>query len=128
MWSVYMLQEVDGSGSGTRTYIGATLDVARRLEQHNGNQSGGAKATHGRIWSRLCHITGFPHERAALQFEWSWKHTSRKQEGRPLERRIKALFVLLGCDQPTSKANDFQDYVHDLQVVWETGLDPMKFI
>jgi structure-specific endonuclease subunit SLX1 len=124
MWSVYLLQEVGGS----RTYVGATLDVDRRLNQHNGNQSGGAKATHGKQWSRLCHITGFPDERAALQFEWSWKHTSRKQVGTILERRIKALFVLLGCDQPTSKAMNFQDYVKDLEVVWETGLDPMKFI
>jgi len=119
-----MLQEV----GGTRTYIGATLDVTRRLEQHNGNQSGGAKATRGRQWSRICHITGFPEEKAALQFEWSWKYTTKKQVGSYFERRIKALFVLLGCDQPTSKANDFQDYVKDLQVVWETGLDPMKFI
>jgi len=35
---------------------------------------------------------------------------------------------LLGCDQPTSKANNYQDYVHSPTVVWETGLDPMKFI
>jgi structure-specific endonuclease subunit SLX1 len=124
MWSVYLLQEV----GGTRTYIGATLDVTRRLQQHNGIQSGGAKATRGKQWSRICHITGFPDEKAALQFEWSWKYTSRKQEGRPFERRIKALFVLLGCDQPTSKATDFQTYVKDLEVVWETGLDPMKFV
>jgi len=124
MWSVYLLQEVGGS----RTYIGATLDVTRRLQQHNGIQSGGAKATHGKQWSRICHITGFPDEKAALQFEWSWKHTSRKQVGTVMERRIKALLVLLGCDQPTSKATEFQKYVRDLQVVWETGLDPMKFI
>jgi structure-specific endonuclease subunit SLX1 len=124
MWSVYLLQELGGN----KTYIGATLDIERRLNQHNGLQSGGAKATHGRQWSRMCHVQGFPSEKAALQFEWSWKHTSKKQTGSALERRIKALFVLLGCDQPTSKANDFQSYVHDLNVVWETDFDPMKYI
>ena len=41
MWSVYLLQELGGN----KTYIGATLDVERRLNQHNGLQSGGAKAT-----------------------------------------------------------------------------------
>jgi len=124
MWSVYLLQEVGGS----RTYIGATLDVDRRLQQHNGLQSGGAKATKGRRWSRLCHVKGFPDEVAALQFEWSWKHTTKKQVGTYMERRIKALFVLLGCDQPTSKAITFQDYVKQLEVVWETGLDPIQFL
>jgi structure-specific endonuclease subunit SLX1 len=124
MWSVYLLQEVGGS----RTYIGATLDVDRRLQQHNGLQSGGAKATRGRQWSRICHIKGFPEEKAALQFEWSWKYTTKKQVGSYFERRVKALFVLLGCDQPTSKATDFQNYVRSLEVVWETGLDPMKFL
>ena len=124
MWSVYLLQEVGGH----RTYIGATLDVDRRLNQHNGLQSGGAKATKGKVWKRICHLKGFPEERAALQFEWSWKHTSKKQTGSAFQKRIKALFVLLGCDQPTSKATNFQTYVYDLEVVWENDHDPLQFL
>jgi len=124
MWSVYLLQEVGSQ----RTYIGATLDVDRRLNQHNGLQAGGAKATKGKVWKRICHIKGFPDERSALQFEWSWKHTSKKQNGPPFKRRIQALFVLLGCDQPTSKASNFQDYVCSLEVLWESDLEPMHYL
>jgi putative endonuclease len=120
MWKVYCLESTDGS---RRTYIGATLDVDRRLQQHNGLQSGGAKATAGRQWIRICHVTGFPHERAALQFEWKWKHVSKQVSGGPLQRRIKALCQLFGLDKTTSKATDYQDYVSDLNVVWESEKD-----
>ena len=124
MWSVYCLQQIKGS----KTYIGATVDVNRRLLQHNGQQSGGAKATRGNQWSRVCHITGFPHERAALQFEWAWKHVSKKQTGNALVRRVKALLELLACEQPTSKATDYMNYVRDLNVLWEVENDPMSFL
>ncbi len=121
MWKVYLLR----STTDFRTYVGATVDVDRRLRQHNGQLSGGARATAGGQWTRVCHITGFPHERAALQFEWAWKHFSKKQSGSALTRRIKSLFELFGCEQPTSKATDFQSYVKDLQVVWEDdSIDP----
>jgi predicted GIY-YIG superfamily endonuclease len=115
MWSVYLLQEIGGS----RTYVGATIDIDRRLKQHNGLQSGGAKATAGKSWRRVCHITGFPHERAALQFEWAWKHLSKKEHGPPLTRRAKAMKALFEKEQSTSKATDYQEYVGLLDVVWE---------
>jgi len=124
MWSCYWLKEV----GGTRTYIGATVDVDRRLQQHNGAISGGAKATHGRVWERVCHVTGFPTERAALQFEWAWKHVSKKQDGGALQRRMKALFELLACEQPTSKATEFLSYVNGLTVKWESSLDPLALL
>lgn len=124
MWSVYLLQEVGGS----RTYVGATLDVARRLNQHNGKQSGGARATAGRVWKRVCHVKGFPHERGALQFEWAWKYASKQQTGSALQRRIRALMNLLGCDKPTSKADDFQTYADSLEVCWESEGDAMNYL
>ncbi len=46
-WQVYVLV----SARGDRTYVGVTLDVTRRLEQHNGARPGGARATRaGRPW------------------------------------------------------------------------------
>ena len=46
-WVVYVLVS---ESSGT-TYVGTTLDLERRLAQHNGDQPGGAKATRGgRPW------------------------------------------------------------------------------
>jgi putative endonuclease len=50
-WVVYLLQCVDGS-----LYTGVTLDIRRRLAQHNGERSGGPRYTRGRrpvqlLWS-----------------------------------------------------------------------------
>lgn len=120
MWSVYLLKEEGGS----RTYVGATVDIHRRLRQHNGEISGGAKATSGKAWKRVCYVTGFPHERGALQFEWAWKYRSRGRTGNPLERRFSALKELLVCEKPTSKAIDFLEYRDALEVVWEEGFSP----
>ena len=41
------------------TYVGATVDLNRRLRQHNKEISGGAMATgrkvaNGKIWKRIC--------------------------------------------------------------------------
>jgi len=116
MWKVYLLQDTNKQ----RTYVGATMDIERRLLQHNQVQSGGAKATHGRQWTRIGHVTGFPHQRSALQFEWKWKNLSKKEAGTPIERRVKALIVLLNSEQSTCKATDYKEYVGDLNVVWES--------
>lgn len=124
-WKVYLLEAMDGSN---RTYVGATVDVDRRLKQHNGVLSGGAKATSGHQWRRVCHITGFPHERAALQFEWKWKNVSKQQKGSALQRRIKALCLLFGLEKTTQKATDYQEYVHDLDVVWESDKDALMLV
>lgn len=37
--------------AGTRTYVGWTKDLARRLAQHNAGK--GAKSTRGRAWTLL---------------------------------------------------------------------------
>ena len=116
-WHCYLL----ATREGDKTYIGVTPDLDRRLSQHNGERSGGAKATHGKTWTRLCHVRGFPDHRAALQFEWRWKQLSRppRQNGRPVERRLKALQVLLGLDRPTSAAIPYADYPAPLEIIWE---------
>jgi predicted GIY-YIG superfamily endonuclease len=45
-WTVYVLL------SPTRTYVGITTDLRRRLAQHNGGERGGARSTRaGRPWS-----------------------------------------------------------------------------
>jgi len=45
---VYVLIARNNSGR-TRTYVGWTLDLDRRLREHNGK--GGAKFTKGQVWS-----------------------------------------------------------------------------
>ena len=102
---VYLLLSSDNS-----TYVGATVDLDRRLRQHNKEIKGGAYATgskveKGEIWIRAAHVEGFPDWRSALQFEWRWKQLSRKitLNCLPLERRMMALKQLLALDRPTLK-------------------------
>jgi len=93
-WNCYLLATSDGGSQ--KTYVGVTPDLDRRLAQHNGLQSGGARATAGRTWERICHVRGFPDHRAALQFEWRWKWLTRQAPGHSfMERRIHALSLLL---------------------------------
>jgi len=110
---VYLLISTNGN-----TYVGATVDLERRLRQHNKEIKGGAQATgikvaQGETWTRAMHVSGFPDWQATLQFEWRWKHLSRKYpiKMNPLERRIKALKELLLLERPTSKAKAYSEWV-----------------
>jgi len=109
---VYLLVSSDNA-----TYVGATVDLDRRLRQHNKEIKGGAHATgskveKGEIWTRACHVSGFPDWPAALQFEWRWKQLSRKLPAKmfPLERRMNALKTLLALERPTTKAIAYTEW------------------
>jgi predicted GIY-YIG superfamily endonuclease len=91
--------------SDKRTYIGATVDPDRRLEQHNGVKSGGARATRGKAWDRICYVSGFPDWNAALQFEWSWKHVSRRQHG--VGNKLDGLIALIERGRSSSTSMPF---------------------
>jgi len=86
-WYVYCLATVE---MPQQTYVGATVDLDRRLMQHNCEKKGGARATGRRPgnWYRICHVRGFDNNHSALSFEWHWKHFSRRSnEKDPLVRR-----------------------------------------
>jgi structure-specific endonuclease subunit SLX1 len=109
---VYLLVSTNGN-----TYVGATVDLERRLRQHNKEIKGGAHATgmkvaKGETWVRAAHVAGFPDWQAALQFEWRWKQLSRKLpiKMNPLERRICALKELLALERPTTKAKAYTEW------------------
>jgi predicted GIY-YIG superfamily endonuclease len=119
---VYLLECSDKS-----TYVGATIDLNQRLRKHNKEIKGGAFATgakveKGEVWERACHVAGFPDWQAALQFEWAWKHYSRKlpQKMLPLERRLRALKTLLALERPTSKAKAYTEWPSPPEVNLET--------
>ena len=65
---VYMLREINGN----RTYIGYTVNLERRIRQHNGIIKGGAKYTAGRKWEYAfhCEVTD---KISGLQIEWRFK-------------------------------------------------------
>jgi len=71
---VYLLEEAGGRAS----YVGWTVNLARRLRQHNGEITGGAKyTTRGGPWRFAATVTGeggWWTRTQALQFEWAWKH------------------------------------------------------
>ena len=119
---VYLLISTNGN-----TYVGATVDLDRRLRQHNKEIKGGAHATgakvaQGEVWTRAAHVSGFPDWQAALQFEWRWKQLSRKLPVNmvPLERRMLALKQLLDLPQSTSKATPYSEWPTPPEVHAET--------
>ena len=122
---VYLLE----SSSKCATYVGATVNLERRLRQHNKELSGGAHATgakvaRGETWRRACHVTGFPTWQAALQFEWRFKQLTRRERSdanqTPMERRQAALQKLLSLTQSTSKAIPYAAWPSGGPiVVWE---------
>jgi putative endonuclease len=65
---VYVLASI-GKG-GVRTYVGWTLDLSRRLSQHNAGK--GARSTRGRDWV-LLHAERFDTRAAAMSREWHLK-------------------------------------------------------
>jgi predicted GIY-YIG superfamily endonuclease len=120
---VYLLISTNGN-----SYVGATKNLERRLRQHNKIIKGGAHATtskvdKGEIWTRACHISGFPTWQAALQFEWRWKQLSRKNTNKnisPLARRLLALKTLLALERSTSNAIPFIEWTSPPNVHLET--------
>ena len=112
--------------SNNSTYVGATIDLERRLRQHNNELKGGAfittsKVMKGELWFRAAHITGFPDWKSALQFEWRWKQLYRKIKMKilPLEKRMIALKQLLSLDKSTSKSIPFNEWTEMPKVIIE---------
>ena len=120
---VYLLTATNGN-----TYVGATVDLERRLRQHNKELVGGAHATgikvsQGESWTRAAHVSGFPDWQAALQFEWRWKQISRKLPAKmcPLLRRLMALDMLLKMERPTTKAKAYIEWEAPPEAIIEDG-------
>jgi structure-specific endonuclease subunit SLX1 len=119
---VYFIQSTNGS-----TYIGATIDLDKRIRQHNKEIKGGANATsikvqQGEIWSYICYVENFPDWNEALKFEWRWKQISRqiqknKPTQKPIERRMEALNILLNLNKPTSKAKLYSEWENPPSVI-----------
>ena len=63
-----------GSPGGTRTYVGWTTDLEKRVYAHNSGQ--GAKSTRGRQW-RLLYAERYLNRGEAMSREWHLKRDRR---------------------------------------------------
>ena len=120
---VYFIESTNGA-----TYIGATVNLDKRIRQHNKELKGGAtatsiKVTKGEIWSYVCYVENFPSWNEALKFEWRWKQLSRQIQKKqpnlkPKEKRLLALDQLLKLDKPTSKALLYSEWTNIPNIVY----------
>ena len=123
MFFVYFIESTNGS-----TYIGATVNLDKRIRQHNKELKGGATATsikvnQGEAWTYVCYVENFPTWNEALKFEWRWKQISRQIQKKdpkqnPREKRLEALDQLLKLDRPTSKAMLYSEWETKPNVVY----------
>ena len=81
-WKVYLLRCADGT-----LYCGSTVDLARRLAQHNGEAPGGARYTRSRRPSELACFAPCPDRSSALKLEAQIKRLARKDKIAALEGR-----------------------------------------
>lgn len=73
-WCCYLLMSLDSS----KTYIGSSNDVQRRLSNHNRGK--GAKYTRGETWIPILVIEGFKSKQSCLSFECVWKQVSKRRK------------------------------------------------
>lgn len=88
---VYVLRD----SAHRMTYVGSTVNPARRLRQHNGEIAGGAKSTTRRIrpdsdaaehskweYAAIIRSPSFVDRRIALSFEWHLRRELRPYRGK----------------------------------------------
>ena len=70
IWVNYIIFE-----DKTKTYIGSTVNINRRIRQHNGLIKGGAKYTRNGIWTYYCVLYNMNFTKNnVLSYEWHLKH------------------------------------------------------
>jgi len=75
LWFNYIIFE-----EKNKTYIGSTVNINRRIRQHNGIIKGGAKYTRGGKWEYFCVLIDLNHTKnTALSYEWHLKHIKCKK-------------------------------------------------
>jgi predicted GIY-YIG superfamily endonuclease len=111
--------------SGNHTYAGYTVDLKRRLRQHNGELSGGARRTSVRKDWRYLTVMTSPAWTAqrAMQVEYLHKYPTRRKPrpsrfSRPLGRARSMAFVVGWIPEPVNLFVDpefFDRCVQDLR-------------
>lgn len=79
-WCVYIVQCKDGS-----LYTGITIDLMRRLKEHNGDNVKGAKSLRGKRPVKLVYFEGYNDQSEARKREAKIKSYSRLDKLRLVE-------------------------------------------
>jgi len=99
-----------------RTYVGYTTNPPRRLRQHNGLLSGGAKATTRLAkgsWSFLALISSPSfNTNTGLSFEWHLKRALRTRHNKIVGGPIKRLEALFHTIKTNSKFHGFDFHIY----------------
>ena len=114
-----------------RSYIGYTVDMKRRLRQHNGEIKGGAKATHWCVnWRVVWTVRGFATANHALQLEWRLHHPRGRRRGRgfssggdSISRRTRDLYIIMQLERFTSKAPRTVEPSSEYVLQWSNNND-----
>ena len=104
-WILYCIVTPDRS----RSYVGVTVNLKRRLRQHRGELKGGAKSTRGHHdWVLFYAIRGFPDKRTVLQWEWRLHRLGKQKSSRGLHctgcRRLDAFKKVRAMERVCKKA------------------------
>jgi predicted GIY-YIG superfamily endonuclease len=84
-WYVYALTD----SSGRLSYAGVTINLKRRLRQHNRLIGGGARSTgRGQDWCYLFVVKGLPSGRVARQLEWRLHRRTKEGRAEQLRRAL----------------------------------------
>ena len=115
-WYCYILH----CCNNTRTYVGVTVSLKKRIRQHNGEIKGGARATtRSRPWKYWC-VWGPFDKRTALQLEWRL-HRQTPYKKSCLQRRMCQIFSALDMVQWTSKAKLISTL--NFWILWKGGYE-----
>lgn len=74
-WFLYLLSTAKG-----QIYTGISTDPERRLRQHNGELTGGAKALRGQRPLQLLYQEPYPCRSSASKAEYRFKQLSKQQK------------------------------------------------
>lgn len=106
MFLVYLLK------SPTSSYIGFTVNLERRLRQHNREIKGGAKKTKNKgRWEVAAYVKGFRSRIEALQFEWMLQHPHRSviirdlraKNHRSAKKRLELMYKVMEHEKVMEK-------------------------